>query len=62
MLEQVSILTDTQPKIAIVDKGYRSVEIDGVRILRCGQRRGLTPTLHAGESSGAARSSRASDT
>jgi IS5 family transposase len=46
-LEQVGILADAKPKIAIVDKGYRGVEIDGVRILRSGQKRGLTRTLHA---------------
>lgn len=46
-LEQVSIVADANPKIAIVDKGYRGVEIDGVRILRSGQKRGLTRTLHA---------------
>jgi hypothetical protein len=45
-LEQVGILADAQPKIAIVNKGYRGVEIDGVRILRSGQKRGLTRTLH----------------
>ena len=46
-LEQVGILADARPKIAIVDKGYRGVDIDGVRILRSGQKRGLTRTLHA---------------
>ena len=46
-LEQVGILADAQPKIAVVDKGYRGVEINGVRILRSGQKRGLTRTLHA---------------
>ena len=46
-LEQVSILADANPKIAIVDKGYRGVDVDGVRILRSGQKRGLTRTLHA---------------
>jgi IS5 family transposase len=46
-LEQVGILADARPKIAIVDKGYRGVDIEGVRILRSGQKRGLTRTLHA---------------
>lgn len=46
-LEQVSILADAKPKIAIVDKGYQGVKVDGVRILRSGQKRGLTRTLHA---------------
>ena len=48
-LEQVDILagTDKPPATAIVDKGYRGVEIEGVRILRSGQRRGVTRTLKA---------------
>lgn len=46
-LEQIGILADAKPKIAIVDHGYLGVDIDGVRILRCGQKRGLTRTLHA---------------
>ncbi|WP_031407147.1 IS5 family transposase [Thiomonas sp. FB-Cd] len=46
-LEQVEILADAKPKIAIVDKGYQGVKVDGVRILRSGQKRGLTRTLHA---------------
>lgn len=48
-LEQVGILTGTDkpPATAIVDKGYRGVEIEGVRILRSGQQRGVTKTLKA---------------
>ena len=48
-LEQVGILTGTDrpPATAIVDKGYRGVEIEGVRILRSGQKRGITKTLKA---------------
>lgn len=48
-LEQVGILTGTDrpPATAIVDKGYRGVEVEGVRILRSGQRRGMTRTLKA---------------
>jgi len=48
-LEQVGILTGTDrpPATAIVDKGYQGVQIEGVRILRSGQRRGLTQTLKA---------------
>ncbi len=48
-LEQVGILTgmDRPPATAVVDKGYRGVEIEGVRILRSGQRRGITRTLKA---------------
>jgi len=43
-LEQVGFLmgTDKPPHTAIVDKGYRGVEIEGVRILRSGQKRGVT--------------------
>jgi transposase, IS5 family len=46
-LEQVSILTEQTPKIAVVDKGYRGVEIEGIQILRSGQRRGITKSLRA---------------
>ena len=48
-LEQVGILTGTDrpPHTVIVDKGYRGVEVEGVRILRSGQRRGITKTLKA---------------
>jgi IS5 family transposase len=48
-LEQVGILTGTDkpPATAIVDKGYRGVEVEGVRILRSGQQRGVTKTLKA---------------
>ena len=46
-LEQVSILAERKPTTAIVDKGYRGVEIEGVRILRSGQKRGITRTLRA---------------
>ena len=44
-LEQVGILANRQPKTAIVDKGYQGIEIPSVRILRSGQRRGITRTL-----------------
>ncbi len=46
-LEQVGILTNHTPKTAIVDKGYRGVEVPDVQILRSGQRRGITKTLKA---------------
>ncbi len=46
-LEQVGILADRMPTTAIVDKGYRGIEVDGVRILRSGQRRGVKRTLKA---------------
>ena len=38
-IEQVSILTNIKPKTLIVDKGYQGVKIEGVEILRSGQRR-----------------------
>ena len=43
-LEQVGILTGTDraPTMAIVDKGYRGAQIEGVRILMSGQKRGIT--------------------
>ena len=46
-LEQVGILTGTDkpPATAIVDKGYRGVEIEGVCILMSGQKRGITRSL-----------------
>ncbi len=44
-IEQVSILADHKPSIAIVDKGYQGVTVDGVQILRSGQRRGVTQTM-----------------
>jgi IS5 family transposase len=46
-IEQVEILTDKRPGIAIVDKGYRGVQVQGVQILRSGQRRGITRTMKA---------------
>ena len=46
-IEQVAILTEHKPTTAVVDKGYRGVEVDGVRILRSGQKRGVTRTLRA---------------
>ncbi|WP_280192866.1 IS5 family transposase [Delftia sp. PS-11] len=46
-LEQVGILTGTDkaPATAIVDKGYKGVKLQGVRILMSGQKRGITRTL-----------------
>ena len=44
-LEQASILSDKAIKTAVVDKGFRGVEIDGVRILRSGQKKGVTRTI-----------------
>ena len=46
-VEQVEILADKRPGIAIVDKGYRGVQVDGVQILRSGQHRGVTRAMKA---------------
>ena len=46
-LEQASILADTTLYTAVVDRDYRGVEVPGVRILRSGQKRGVTRTLQA---------------
>ena len=46
-IEQVEILADKRPGIAIVDKGYRGVQVQGVQILRSGQRQGITRTMKA---------------
>ena len=46
-IEQVEILADKRPGIAIVDKGYRGVQVQGVQILRSGQHRGVTRAMKA---------------
>ena len=46
-IEQVEILAEQRPGIVIVDKGYRGMQVQGVQILRSGQRRGITRTLKA---------------
>ncbi|MGE4593852.1 IS5 family transposase [Alcaligenes sp.] len=46
-LEQASILSETPIHTAVVDRGYRGVEVPGTRILRSGQRRGITKGLKA---------------
>src|SRR5690606_13719682 len=46
-LEQAGILIDTPIHTAVVDRGYRGVEVPGTRILRSGQRRGVTKGLKA---------------
>ena len=43
-IEQVEILADKRPGVPIVGKG---AQVEGVQILRSGQRRGLTQTLKA---------------
>ncbi len=44
-LEQVEILTDTRPTLAVVDRGYRGHGVETTRVLISGQRRGITPAL-----------------
>ena len=46
-LEQVEILTDQRPDLAVVDRGYRGHGETGTRVLISGTRRGLTPKLIA---------------
>jgi IS5 family transposase len=38
-IEQVSLLTNIKPMTVVVDKGYQGAKIEGVEILRSGQRR-----------------------
>lgn len=35
-IEQVSIVANPRPRTVMVDKGYKSAEVDGVQILRSG--------------------------
>ena len=44
-LEQVEILTDTSPKRAFVDRGYRGHGVETTEVFISGQRRGMTPAL-----------------
>jgi IS5 family transposase len=44
-LEQAAILSDVSPEVAIVDRGYKGVMIDGVKIYHPGLRRGITRGL-----------------
>jgi IS5 family transposase len=46
-IEQVSILANQRPRTVMVDKGYKGAQVDGVQILRSGQRRGVTRTMKA---------------
>jgi len=46
-LEQVTILTDRRPDLAVADRGYRGDGEDKTRVLISGTRRGLTPELIA---------------
>jgi transposase, IS5 family len=44
-LQQVEILTDQCPELAVVDCGYRDHGVEAMRVLICGNRGGLTPKL-----------------
>lgn len=46
-LEQAAILSDVQPKIAVVDRGYKGVAVDGVKVYHLSLRRGITRGLRA---------------
>lgn len=46
-IAQVGILAEQAPTTVIVDKGYQGVALDGARILRSGQKRGVTRMLKA---------------
>lgn len=46
-LEQVEILTDRRPRLAVVDRGYRGHGVETTRVLISGAHRGLTPRLAA---------------
>jgi transposase, IS5 family len=46
-LEQAAILSDITPEIAVVDRGYKGVDIEGVKIYHPGLRRGITRGLRA---------------
>ncbi|ESQ13615.1 MAG: hypothetical protein N838_33440 [Thiohalocapsa sp. PB-PSB1] len=44
-LEQVEILTETRPRRAFVDRGYRGHGVETADVFISGQRRGMTPAL-----------------
>jgi IS5 family transposase len=46
-IEQFSILAERTPKTVIVNPGYRSAELEAIRILLSEQKRGISRTLHA---------------
>lgn len=46
-LEQVEILTDQRPSLAVVDRGYRGHSVETTRVLISGTRRGLISALVA---------------
>jgi IS5 family transposase len=46
-LEQATILCDATPEVAVVDRGYKGVVVDGVKIYHPRLRRGITRGLRA---------------
>jgi len=44
-LEQVEVLTDRRPSLAVVDHGYRGHGVENTRVLISGTRKGMTPTV-----------------
>ncbi|MDE3123754.1 MAG: IS5 family transposase [Paracoccaceae bacterium] len=44
-LEQVEILTEQKPALAVVDRGYRGHGVETTKVLISGTRKGLTPAL-----------------
>ncbi len=40
-------MSDVQPEIAVVDRGYKGVAIDGAKVYHPGLRRGITRGLRA---------------
>ena len=46
-LEQAEILSGVRPQIAVVDRGYRGVAVEGVKVYHPGLRKGITRGLRA---------------
>lgn len=44
-LDQVEVLTDISPLLAVVDRGYRGHRVTRTRVLISGMRKGITPVL-----------------
>ena len=44
-LDQVEVLTDIRPTLAVVDRGYRGHGVTRTRVLISGMRKGITPML-----------------
>jgi IS5 family transposase len=44
-LDQVEVLTDIRPSLAVVDRGYRGHGVTRTRVLISGMRKGISPVL-----------------